>query len=136
MCLYIGGDKRVRTATNDKVVFKILNATNSPNSFIAPYRRSRYKLNQNKTIDKFTGEAEGNKSWQLESVSFTTEMPKKLRVVNRGLHAIRTLKEARLHRNMIGGVVVRCIIPKGTPYINGQDNEIVSLSLIPVKRAV
>ena len=125
MCLIIKENK-VRIATKDIVVFKRFRQL-SPSKLVSPYQEVTYQLGKTKTIKNFTGDH----SRTIRRFSFTDKIPAGTSTVHKGLHSFKTMKEA--NDAVIGNRTVRCVIPKGTPYINGTENEIVSLALTPLK---
>jgi hypothetical protein len=51
-------------------------------------------------------------------------------IINKGLHSASKKRRAQLYG---GDVTLECVIPKGTKYIRGNNSEIVSLYLKPVR---
>lgn len=116
MCLVLKRNSKVETSPVSITVFKRLDSTG-----IAPYRRIGYHRGELKTVDKFTTVNYGR------VVSFTKKLPDNAHVVERGLHTYATKRRAqRIGRY---GLVVKCTIPRHTPFIRGTNGEIVTLKL-------
>lgn len=120
MCLTIRRfDYKVRRTTRDRVVYKKM-YRDSVNIFAAPYRVYYYTLGKLHTERYFT----------VDKIRFLTRIPKGCFEVYAGFHCYRSLATAR-RKKTYSTAMVRCVIPKGTLYINGMDDEIVCLKLIP-----
>jgi hypothetical protein len=129
MCLSIK-EHKIRTSTKDRVVYKKLGKNYSDlsnKSYYSPYQDSPYKLGRTKKAKSFTG-------WNDESkkvVEVTEDNIRTTLTVEKGLHSYLTFGTAFC--SIPSERIIRCIIPKGTPYILGYGNEIVSLALKPLK---
>jgi hypothetical protein len=123
MCLYIGREKHIRISKRDKVVYKRFYPEND--YLVPPFYRTKYRIGKTKTSPIFSGVVD-------KRIRKFTKFPLGLRTVERGLHSYSNKKHAFAYRNA-AQVVVKCVIPKGTPYINGSYFEVVSLALRPVK---
>ena len=108
--------KPLITKTN-KVVYKVLERFGP--IYNSPYQNMDYKLGELKTVPKFgviIGKSLLRNVWDMD--------------IEKGIHACTTLYRARqIVNNGSFRVIVRCYIPKGTPYFIGNYNDIVSLAL-------
>ena len=106
------------TKTN-KTVYKVLIYYHGINLYVGPYQRTEYEPNELKTVKKFGIQIKtfGYHLWKIE--------------IEKGLHACTTLDSAiRLAQYVKNPTIIKCIIPKGTPYfINNDKKEIVTLAL-------
>lgn len=119
MCLYVIKqhskiEKLFHEAQKDITVYKKfeLKETEESIEFLSPYFESRYELGKSYHIDYdriINGAVNSDSSW----------------IVNNGIHAYRTKKRA-LYCSYKSEVIIPCIIPKGSLYMLGKFNEIVS----------
>jgi len=119
MCLYPKA-KHILVAGKDITVYKCFFSTEREGFLISPFQDTVWEIGKTKTVKSFGDEYNAKRR-------FTKRLPKYETVgIGRGLHAYllkRTAKER------FGPVVARCTIPKGTPYIIGSSDDIVSLAL-------
>jgi hypothetical protein len=122
MCLYIESGTKAQIAKRDIPVFKrLLWLTNSA---VSPYYMESYVQGQVKTLKCFSDD--------IEKHFFTKRLPMSAFVfgVGRGLHSYKTISYAKGYEyDKTERLVVRCYIPKGALYIEGEKNELVSLKL-------
>lgn len=123
MCLDIRKNTKIHTASKDITVFKRLLSDNG--KYLSPYYGGIYRLNKTKSVPAFGGYSENTG----KLLKFTSEVPEGIKSIENGLHAYRSIDAARYNWNSYN--LIRCIIPKGTPYIVAK-GEIVSLKLRPV----
>lgn len=114
-------DNYIKIAKKDITVYKRLAYKSYNNNiYMTPHRC--YPINKNGdilTVNKF-----GTKRTHLREIE-----------VHQGIHSYTNLKRAKSLLFHSDEVIVKCIIPEGTPYIEsnemfGKRNEIVSLILI------
>src|ERR1043165_578867 len=120
MCLslrYINNDydRKVYIADKDIVVFKNLSySVDSEGTyrFTSPFRCAHYTPGQTKKVRFFS-------AYKDPSCypAFKSRIPRGTITVHAGLHAYTTLRSAT--DSTIYGIIIRCIIPKGTLYIMG-----------------
>ena len=113
-------------ADTDIVVYKILrkihNIDTNRVSYVSPHRGEPYVPGRLKKVKSFSFTFK-------DSHTINNNMYKRI-LVNRGLHAFTTLREANDHLTHHSEVIVKCIIPEGTPYFtDNESNEIVTLKL-------
>jgi hypothetical protein len=131
MCLYRIPAETVKVASRNIVVYKMLSRGHHKSGAVAesPYRTTPYQRGEIKSVRRFSSYG-GYKT-------FTTRKHDEGDAVYAGLHAYTSLAEAK--DNARGWyspkVVVKCVIPKGTRYILGRYNQVVSLSL-EIRQAV
>ncbi len=101
--------KKFKISTKDKVVYKLLEIYQ--NKLYSPYQSHLYKYGELKTRKRFTFEYN---CYRLQ--------------INAGLHAYQNMKKAKNYRSG-NTIILKCIIPAGTPYFLGSKNDIVSLAL-------
>ena len=115
MCLI--ATSKIKKIKRAIVCFKLLDQRYNGTLF-SPYKYVPYEIGETKTVPYFTD------GTQRKLVT-----RKEAKVINAGLHAFTSLNYA-LQQQLVNQVVVRCSIPKGTPYILGTDHEIVALKLV------
>ena len=121
--------KNPTIATKNITVYKMLERGRFDNLIYSPYKNTEYKPGELKTAKRFTpGE-----------LRFTTEINYYIGYylnIEAGIHSY-TDKNTAIKENIFGRCfIVRCTIPKGTPYIIGTNNEIVSLALQMPKKLI
>lgn len=110
-----------KKARKDIVVYKVLRKTALCDYLYSPVRDFRYDL---------------NKLYKVDSLDIHYDCPGSTFIkVERGLHAYSTLKRAKDKFDTAYPYyrVYQAIIPKGSLYIEGEDEEIVSNQLIVQK---
>lgn len=109
-----------KTAREDIKVYKILNKNRLFNIYKSPYQCTPYILNKEYT------------SVLCDSISHITE---RVFIVEEGLHTFLNKDDAIKH--CLGGssswVVCEAVIPKGSKYAIGVQNDVVSNRLIVIK---
>lgn len=113
--------REILTAEDDIPVFKVLDV--SPLGFYSPVYRTKWELNETKTVLSFSGKIQGG---QYRNVRFTDVVPANVDRIYEGLHSFR---ESPIWIDRIGQQIFRMTIPKGTKYILGENGDIVSLAL-------
>ena len=124
MCLYIRcGEHTIHKAKNDITCYKLL--LEAPNNTLqSPYRGMLYRLNRVYRLWNFTGNSSDGSIYK----TFRFRLPQEIDEVSQGFHSYATLESA-LNWRGASETVLKCRIPKGTRYILGKGNEIVSLKL-------
>jgi hypothetical protein len=123
----VRGSELIKIAKRDINVYKVFQIERYGINYVrsgilkTPYRDYEISaLGDIMTVDKF-------------SFRETAE-----RAVDKGIHAYTSLKVLKQcwYSCLTGRIIVKCIIPAGTPYILGIGSEIVALQLIvpPVKK--
>lgn len=113
----------IKIADKDMTVYKVL--CREGKIFASPYRGTRWNIGETKTVGFFGDDS-------IIKRRFKKKLPNLSRLtIGRGLHAytVKTNLRGKGWAFGCGDVVVRCTIPKGTPYILGYNKEIVSLAL-------
>ena len=126
MCL-IKLSKIPRIATNDIVVYKLVLMDDEKvnnHSLCTPYMYIPINL----------GEIARAKGLNIFEIFFSLFS----RYIEKGfIHSYQRLNVARIHyrllNNMMPAKIVRCVIPKGTLYFIGEDEEIASRKLLYVE---
>lgn len=123
MCLYIKENKGVEKSEKSIKVFKILRMLD-PHTATSPFYSTSYTQGELKEVSEFS-DGSGYR------FSTKQDAPPYLFSINKGLHtyttktaAIKRIREVGCYR-----IVVACTIPRRTPFILGQNSEIVSLKL-------
>lgn len=114
-------DNYIKIAKEDIIVYKRLSYKSYDNNI---YRTPHKCYPINKDGDILTVNKFGTKRTYLKEIE-----------VHQGIHSYTNLKRAKISSFYPEEVIVKCIIPEGTPYIESNDmfgkrNEIVSLILI------
>lgn len=129
-----------RYAIKDIICYKVLRKGLFGETFdgiyYSPYKFFRYKLKERvssnfsftlSTSTSFLPQEEYNRLKSLENFNCVTQ----------GLHSFKYLSAAIGHNiRFVGGVVVECIIPKGSWYYEGTGNELVSDNIIINKELI
>lgn len=128
-----------RYATEDIVCYKVLYKELCGKPFngiyYSPYKFFKYKLNERVSSD-----------FDFASLPLTKMSPQKeykfiriltyFRQVNKGLHSFKYLIDAhKLNNRFINGIVMKCIIPKGSWYYEGIGDELVSDNIIIIEES-
>jgi hypothetical protein len=112
MCLI--AKTEIRTANRSITCYKRL--LRYPNGTLkSPYYGEVYEVGETKEVKFFTDE---NDRKIVRRTNPTA--------INQGLHAFTTLEKARRIQLY---TVIRCVIPKGTKYVLGDEGDIVALKL-------
>ena len=119
MCLI--AKTEIRTAKRNIMCYKRLIYRRRVGTFISPFYGETYEVGETKQVKFFTDEN------NRRIISRTNPV-----AVSAGLHAYTTLEKAASNPFY---TIVRCIIPKGTKYVRGTEQEIVALKLV-VKEVV
>ena len=112
MCLTPSTERLI--ASQDIAVYKVLLKRES--KLIAPFHYFEYNINEIVTKTDFTGNSFGDIEEGFHTVNN----------IGRALAYQHLLKTHYWHREY---VICKAIIPKGTVYIKGDDEDIVSLAL-------
>jgi hypothetical protein len=112
--------REVLTAEKDILVFKILDTF--PHGYYSPIYRTDWQKGETKMVPHFTGTTELG----TNPVVFTNEMPEWVDRIYQGLHSYRNVP---FWANNHYTDIFPMIIPKGTKYIIGAKDDIVSLAL-------
>ena len=119
-------------AVEDKICYKILCKELWYDRYYSPYKFFEYELNKLVSAN----------------FSFTLSLPiispqqeynclKRLRnftYIRQGLHSFEYLPDAISYNKMFRkGIVMKCIIPKGSWYYEGRDGDLVSDNIIVIK---
>jgi hypothetical protein len=126
MCLSLNSRSKVLVARTDIVTYKNVKkaSPNATKTFHAIHFRQKYELGKVITVPTFS-------VYRASFVGdFTNTIPYGAAAVHRGLHSASKKEQATLYG---GDVTLECVIPKGTKYIRGDNREIVSLALKPVR---
>ena len=116
--------KTAKIATEDIKVWKCLEIKNKSNTTgRAPYRGTLYKEGELKKVKAF-----GFGYYQHDDGKWDVD-------IDQGLHACTTYQTATWLKSS-DRFIVEMIIPKGTKYFKGDDNDIVSLQLLWPKKAI
>lgn len=121
-------------ATQDIVCYKVLYKV-IKDIYCSPYKQFPYKLNERVSSD-----------FDFASLPLTKMSPQKeykfIRIltyfsqVNKGLHSFKYLIDAnKLNNRFLGGTVMKCIIPKGSWYYEGRDDDLVSDNIIIIEES-
>lgn len=116
MCLQ-RTSRKVRITTKDLTVYKVLRKS-FDGTFFSPCQGTSWKRGVTKSVRSFSTSS---------NVQFTTVLPENSRFIKKGFHAFRTRDAAR--RSWMLGEIHTAVIPKGTPYLLGVDDEIVALKI-------
>jgi hypothetical protein len=142
MCLIIEKDYELKVATKDIKVYKIFNKIIIDNYLTTPFMGTAYKLGE-KSVSKIrkhyteTGYFDSKEArdygfsksdWDFDK--FLAE--NNLTVIQYGIHSIKTLTRAKT-TSILGRIIVKCIIPKGSRYIFNKSNLCISDELIPIE---
>lgn len=132
MCLHITPSNKVKVAKKDIIVYKHVIKT-CKSWFASPYQYERYELGTVNEVPSF-GAGFYSKTGKYLTKSFVAKIPKGTKFINEGLHAYTSLTKPRSYRfQWTNEFLLKCIIPKGTRYIQSPANEeIVALRLKPV----
>ena len=129
MCLTVDKEFKTRQAARDffakpliaktnKTVYKVLKKRAFYKHLESPFQQEKYEPGELKTVPKFGKEILKNfdSIWRIN--------------INNGIHACTSLDQAiwMAERGFMRKVI-KCYIPKGTPYFIGTDGDIVSLAL-------
>ena len=129
MCLNLNKNSKVLTARTNITVYKNVrkHAHNATKTFHALYFNQEYVLGKVVKVSAFNPyRSSGMSAWD-----FVDTLPENhTGIINKGLHSASKKSRAQLYG---GDVTLECIIPKGTKYIRGTNNEVVSLSLKPIR---
>lgn len=117
MCLILQGSAKI--ADKDIFVYKVL-LKYSNEIYLSPYRGAQYKIGKLYTA---------NIRYHKRLVCKVGEHPITNTVIEEGLHAYTSMGTALLRAFLINGIVFEAIIPKGTTYALGTNNDIVSTQL-------
>ncbi len=99
-------------AEKDLKVYKILEICYG--NIVSPFQYVSYTENELKTVKEF------KYHYSYDNILYIED----------GLHCFSKKRSAiDLKKSLPKTFIVECIIPKGTPYFNGVDNNIVSLAL-------
>jgi hypothetical protein len=137
MCLYIqtkphlrlesakkAVEDSIRVAEKDMQVWKVFERIGGycehPEAYRSPFMHTRYELGKTYEVDKFEVSIERHRYLML----LTKHVP----TVSEGIHSF-TSKKTGNWLWTFDSAVIRCIIPKGTQYILGTKDDIVSLKL-------
>lgn len=131
MCLNIADGMTVETSNEPVIVFKVLDKRRHKRAttFSSPYFEMPYTRGDTKEVESF-GMRYFDGSHDMHLINFNGWIPEgRQRRVEQGLHAYIHAERADLFsRCDPDQIVVRCIIPRGTPFIRGV-NDIVTLKL-------
>ena len=125
-------------AIEDKICYKILYETDSYYKYLSPYLNFAYELNKRVSSDfSFINHIPYYFSPQQEYLYFK-HSKSFVDGVEQGLHSFECLSAAIAYRDCLikGGIVMECIIPKGSWYYEGIKHELVSDNIIIIKEAV
>jgi hypothetical protein len=123
MCLVPKADAKIEIAQFDIPVFKVLRRLNK--KFVSPYRDTLYAAGETYSVDKFTASVKG-----LLEFNTSLEIPLSKVEIFQGIHSYTSFFEASREADYKGSVlIVLAAIPKGTAYILGNKEDVVSLSL-------
>lgn len=114
-----------KVANKNIVVYKILRKIHNRHtnriSYVSPHRGEPYVPGRNKKVKSF--------SFIIKNAFISNKKPYVI-MINRGLHAFTTIEEAKNNQVYEVDIIVKCVIPKGTPYFKDtENNEIASLEL-------
>src|SRR5690606_21521653 len=111
----------IKVAEKDIKVWKILHigGYNGEKTYYTPYMNTVIRPRQVATVKEFG----------IFTNSFSLVGPMGFITIEEGLHSYKTKKWAEMQMTSSKRIIVPCIIPKGTQYIEG-DNDIVSLKLV------
>lgn len=121
-------------ATTDIICYKVLRKELFGESFhdiyYSPYKFFKYKLN--KRVSSNFSFTLSTSTYFPPQIEYTTlKSVRNFNCVTQGLHSFKHLSAAIDHNmRFIGGVVTECIIPKGSWYYEGTENELVSDNII------
>jgi hypothetical protein len=109
-----------------EIVYKFNKAGKSSKSHLeTPFQGTRLPSNGVLETEDFTADLN---SRDLIDKEYTLR-------IHQGIHAYTKAYEAKSHKNL-GETIKTMIIPKGTKYIVGVDNEIVALKMVLKKRGI
>lgn len=111
MCLETT-QKRAKIAKEDIHCYKIMVVKNTHIKSV--YQEYRYYINKLETISKF-----GVRKYNWGTIE-----------INEGLHAFLIIDKPKRLAYLYNGVIYNCIIPKGSKYYIGNDDDIVSNQMI------
>lgn len=113
--------RKPNIATEDIVVYKVLEDNYDGSKTISPYRDTEYEIGELKTAPEF--------GYSCENAPIDGKIVIAL-FIDRGIHSYKTIESAKIGTlNMFDQCfAVKSIIPKGTPYFE-NDGEYVSLAL-------
>lgn len=123
MCLIINYNASIEIAKKDIPVWKSLRRCKGRTlAGISPVYDTRYIKNSTKRVKCFST----FRKW--DTIEFSNSIPTNTKSIEKGLHSYR-IKPKGLRDNE-HTKLVRCFIPKGTPFIRSCNNlELVSLAL-------
>ena len=117
--------KKPKIAKSDIIVYKMLEIIKDKLNYtiFSPYKYMRYVAGETKTCWQFGYRIQD----YLHNGSYVNRI-----TIDDGIHAFTTRKQVNETIKFLlpcKCFAVKCIIPKGTPYFRGDDNDIVSLAL-------
>ncbi len=125
MCLQII-DRKIYKADQDIICFKKFDFDQDSEQLISPFRDMLYKLDKTYRRLFFSGPTIDFSKF------FRFRIPKNVYSVNIGFHSYRTLQTAQ-EQTLPEHAIVKCLIPKGSRYILGYNDEYVSLKIKPLE---
>lgn len=121
-----------RYATEDIICYKVLYKF-IKGIYCSPYMKFPYKLNERISSDFSFVSLPPVKMSPQKEYKFIRILTY-FRQVNKGLHSFKYLIDAnKLNNRFLGGTVMKCIIPKGSWYYEGRDDDLVSDNIIVIK---
>lgn len=121
MCL-IPEFYEVKTSKKNITVYKILDNLDD-GEFLSPFRGAIWKRGETKSVKNFADDI-------YLATRFRTRFPKYGNIkIGQGLHSYKKRITAEINRSRSRQVITQCTIPAGTPYIEGNRGDIVSLKL-------
>lgn len=122
MCLRPDSD--IKIAEKDLVVYKVVRPTDQKNVYYSPYFGATWEIGKTITVASFGDDDEPTRRFKKKLPS---DYKYGLITIGRGLHAYVKKSRAVVWTNPYK--IMRCTIPKGTPYILGRYGDIVALAL-------
>ena len=115
--------RKPNIATEDIVVYKVLEDNYDGSKTISPYRDVEYEIGELKTAPEFGYSCENATNDDRDKIVIAL-------FIDRGIHSYKTIESAKIGTldMFTQCFAVKSIIPKGTPYFE-NDGEYVSLAL-------
>ncbi len=127
MCLTIR-DRKIHTAETDFAVYKLLELSRG-GVLRSPYFSTKWELGEAKRESCFNSWYHLEGDFLTEKL-FINEIPPYVEIVEKGFHAYTTLKMAEFWKVRSPELIVcLMVVPKGSKYILGHNDEIVTNSM-------
>ena len=129
MCLIVTKKTKVKIAKTDMVIYKLFKNKIYDNAVFSPYFSGTYTFG---ALYKTDLSLSGEFSYfdDISHRAYTKYYERELLSYGKGFHGIKTLERLRKVSNIWNKYCFKCIIPKGSEYVEDSTGVIVSNQII------